>query len=400
MNLSKVFFLKTNDQTVYDTTETLLLKGCFIKKYVDGRYYFLPLGTSILNKTMNLIRNFMKTIGALETTIPLFHSTDLRNETNRKFEGDLFIKNLSDNNGINYNLAASPEEMYINLLRDYEISYLDLPINFFQFGKKFRDEDHQRYLLRLKEFTMMDSYSFHTDSNSFSKEYDKITKLYNNLFTELGLNSVRVPSYNSLLNEGTAHEFIVDCDAGESEYFTNKDGTYTIHKDLYKESGNQQKELIEKRGIELGNTYDVGHAFTAKMKSATYKDKSGNSKPFYMGAYSIGIERLIASVAEKNHDHLGLIWPEAIAPYKFYIILENENLDIVSNIESKLNTSDILFDDRYNLSVESRLNDAYLIGCPFILVMDGKNQPNNAVTLINRKDLSQTKLRIDDLAVN
>lgn len=399
MDLSKLFFLKSSSINTYDKIEEALVKSCYIRKYVEGRYYFLPLGTIVLNKTINLIRAHMEKLGALETTIPLFHSMELRNETDRKFEGNLFIKGLSDNNGINYNLAASPEEMYINLLRDYDINYNYLPVNFFQFGKKFRDEDHQRYLLRLKEFTMMDSYSFHVDANSFKNEYQKITELYNNLFAELGLNVVRVPSYNSLLNEGTAHEFIVDSEAGESEYLISEDKSYAIHKDLYQKGYGDRNDLVERKGIELGNTYDVGHAFTSKMKKSTYKDIEGNLKPFYMGAYSIGIERLIASVAEKSQDRYGLIWPRSVAPYKFHVILENQDANLVNIIESKLNNEDILFDDRYNLPMKDRINDAYLIGCPFIVEITNNNHPTDICTFINRKDLSQTKLRITDLAV-
>ncbi len=558
MRLSETFFKPNkSSRSSLGSAERFLRAGCFIQKYRNGRYYFLPLGMIVFRNVNRLLREYMWRIGAQETMLPLFHSNNLWKESKRRYLEDIFVTNLTDRSGSKYNLAASPEEMYLNLIRNYSVVRNDLPINFFQFGKKFRDEYHTSGLLRLKEFTMMDSYSFHTDKSSFQKEYKKMSDNFIKLFSDLGLKVLKIKSDNGFAGGLSAYEFVLNSRRGESKYVATKDNQYLAHTDVavfkkgnintnekilplgkiripdsvrivrdyaryfsvpkariikskaYKNLANNKiiiasirgdldfnekklsnviglanqiaeasdrdlenvglsksflpawgrsgivfigddslltvhnfiggkrteknvltnvnygrdfqydslsdialvkngyrslegKKLITRVGIELGNIYQVGQYYTSKMKNTVFVDLDGRKKPLYMGAYSIGIERTIAAIVEKNHDSKGIIWPSSISPFDLYFISGPKKNSVKKALVKKLyceleNNFRVLYDDRKTVSVAKKVNDALIIGLPFIVVINEKNLNNGSCTLIVRKSLLRIKLKIKDL---
>ncbi|MFH1601889.1 MAG: aminoacyl--tRNA ligase-related protein [Candidatus Shapirobacteria bacterium] len=255
MRLSKIFF-KTNkkSKSSLGSVEKFLRNGCFIQKYRNGRYYFLPLGMIVFHNVTRLLGEYMWKIGAQETMLPLFHSNNLWEESRRNYLGDFFVTNLIDRGGSRYNLAASPEEMYLNLIRNYNIARNDLPVNFFQFGKKFRNEYHTRGLLRLKEFTMMDSYSFHADESSFQKEYKKISDIFIKFFDDLTLKVFKIRSDGGFAGGLSAYEFVLNSKHGESKYVTTKNHQYLAHIDVAvfkKENINLDEKMLPVKKIEI-----------------------------------------------------------------------------------------------------------------------------------------------------
>lgn len=558
MRLSKTFFkFSKSGRSSPGSAERFLRAGCFIQKYRNGRYYFLPLGMIVFHNVTRLLREYLWKIGAQETMLPLFHSNNLWKESKRKCLGDIFVTNLIDRGGSKYNLAASPEEMYLNLIRGYCLARNDLPINFFQFGKKFRDEYHTRGLLRLKEFTMMDSYSFHADKSSFQKEYEKISDIFIKFFDYLGLKVLKIKSDGGFAGGLSAYEFVLNSKSGESTYVTTKDHQYLAHTDVavfkkenininekklpiekvripdsvrtvedyaryfsvpkariikskaYKNLANNKiviasirgdldlnekklskvagsanqiieantedlesvglsksflpawghsgifsigddslltvhnliggkrtekdvlinlnyerdfkcdllsdialvktgykslegKKLTTRVGIELGNIYQMGQYYTSKMKNAVFVDLDGRKKPLYMGAYSIGIERTIAAVVEKNHDDKGIIWPPLISPFDIYLIhcpkKNSPEKALVEKLYCELeNNFRVLYDDRKAVGVAKKINDGLIIGLPFIVVIDKEILSNGNCTLIVRKNLLRTKLKIEEV---
>lgn len=408
MKLTELFFKSTNqDYSDLRLSERYLRKGGFIQKYIDGRYYFLPLGVLVFNKTLSLLRKHMNNIGAQESTIPLFHSNNLRSESGREYIDEQFVNNLSDHDGNIFNLAASPEEMYINLIRQYALSASDLPIIFFQFGKKFRDEDHTRYLLRLKEFTMMDAYSFHSSQKNFNETYEIISHTYISFFNKLNLQAKKVCSFNGLAVGASAHEFIFDSSVGESSYLEADDGSYIAHTDVAKfrqdSMGNyfskDGKKIIMKNGIELGNIYQLGYYFTSKMNNATFTNNNSKKTKFYMGAYSIGIERLIASVVEKNHDDKGIVWPSCISPFSVYIVSVVGNEALAEKICNNLNKKmDVLYDDRKDILFNKKMDDACIIGIPYIVILNKKDTEKKLCTILFRNNFKKVQLPLDKIS--
>ena len=133
--------------------------------------------------------------------------------------------------------------------------------------------------------------------------------------------------------------------------------------------------LIEKKGIEVGNIFQLGLHYSSKMKGANYIDQEGKEKPYYMGCYGIGIGRTLATIVEKYHDEKGIIWPESVAPFKVHLIgLDLNNKEISSKVHKvykvlKENNIEVLFDDRTNVTAGEKFSDADLIGIPIRLVV-------------------------------
>jgi prolyl-tRNA synthetase len=134
--------------------------------------------------------------------------------------------------------------------------------------------------------------------------------------------------------------------------------------------------LEEKRGIEIGNIFQLGTKYSEKM-NCNYLDKNGKSKPMVMGCYGIGVGRNLASVIEQSHDEYGPIWPMSIAPYQVHICALNIKEEHVKNMSEKLYTDmqsagiEVLYDDRGE-KAGFMFNDADLIGVPLRVIISPK----------------------------
>jgi prolyl-tRNA synthetase len=137
------------------------------------------------------------------------------------------------------------------------------------------------------------------------------------------------------------------------------------------------KKLIEKRGIEVGNIFQLGFHYSSKMKDATYTDADGSRKPYYMGCYGIGLSRTLATVVEKYHDEKGILWPFDVAPYTVQLVSIREN-EKAEKIYKELQEAgiEVLYDDREDVSVGAKFADADLLGLPIRLVVSGKTGDN------------------------
>jgi prolyl-tRNA synthetase len=138
-------------------------------------------------------------------------------------------------------------------------------------------------------------------------------------------------------------------------------------------------KLIEKKGIEVGNIFQLGYHYSSKMKGTEFTDKDGKKKPYYMGCYGIGLGRTMAAVIEKHNDEKGMIWPESIAPYKVHLISIKKNAEAEKLYNELLEEGvEVLFDDRDNMPGE-KFADSDLIGCPIRLVVSAKTLKENSV---------------------
>ena len=509
----------------------LLHQAGFIRESTAGRYFFLPLGQTIQQKIMKIIKEEMDQAGAQEMVSPVLHPLELWKETNRTKTTGFELMTIKDRRGAEFALGGTAEEMFVDVVRKFQISYKDLPFNIYQFSTKFRDELRARGgLLRVREFIMKDAYSFDADEKEFKKEYKKMEQTYTDIFNRLGLKTVIVESDNGYIGGEYCHEFVVESEIGESTFLTTKDGKYAAHQDIakfkreeintkdkeesfkiidqpewvqtmednvkhyklpksrflknvvYKNKttgeiiiavirgdlevnkmklehildavgqiedatgddlkklgtktgyvhswghktgkyigdislttvknfvGGQKKEktdsinvnygrdftceilsdialakegsmtetdgrLIEKKGIEVGNIFQLGLHYSSKMKGANYIDQEGKEKPYYMGCYGIGIGRTMATIVEKYHDEKGIIWPESVAPFKVHLIgLDLKEEFVKSKVyqvyqELKKHKIEVLFDDRVDVTAGEKFSDADLIGIPIRLVI-------------------------------
>ena len=152
------------------------------------------------------------------------------------------------------------------------------------------------------------------------------------------------------------------------------------------------------RGIEVGHIFKLGTRYS-KVLDCKFLDEQGKSQYDIMGCYGIGVSRTLSALVEQNCDEKGIIWPEIVAPYKLEIVIANakdETQNKVANeLYQKLNTSDnVLLDDR-NESFGVKLNDAELIGVPYIVIV-GRGAINNKIEFIKRETLDKLEVDIDE----
>ncbi len=350
----------------------LLYKAGFIRESTAGRYFILPLGERVQQKITGIIKEEMDKAGAQEMLAPVLHPISLWQETNRDKSTGYELMTVKDRAGASFALGGTAEEMFVDVIRKFQLSYKDLPLNIYQFSTKFRDELRARGgLLRVREFLMKDAYSFDRNEEEFKKTYDLMKKTYTKIFQRIGFKTIIVESDNGYIGGDYCHEYCVESEAGESTFYMSQDATYAAHEEVVKKPKN---ELVKKTGIEVGNIFQLGYYYSKKMKGATFVDKDGREKNYYMGCYGIGIGRTMAAAVEISHDDKGIIWPETIAPYQVQLIgldlSDGQINDKCHKIYSKLldHKAEVLFDDRQE-SPGTKFSDADLIGIPLRLVV-------------------------------
>ena len=227
-----------------------LYQAGFIRESVAGRYYYLPLGMIVRDKVAKIIEEEMDQSGAQKMLAPVLHPLELWQKTNRTQSVSFELMKVKDRNGSEFALGGTAEEMMVDLVEKFNVSYNDLPFHIYQFSTKFRDELRARGgLLRLREFLMKDGYSFHADEADFKKEYEKMQKVYRNIFKRMGLETLMVESDNGYIGGDYCHEFIVESEAGESRFLYTEDSAYAAHEDVAKflkekkNIGEKEKEL-------------------------------------------------------------------------------------------------------------------------------------------------------------
>ena len=155
-------------------------------------------------------------------------------------------------------------------------------------------------------------------------------------------------------------------------------------------------KLNEKKGIEVGNIFQLGYHYSNLMKGADFKDKDGKRKKYYMGCYGIGLGRTMAAIVEKFNDERGIIWPEAIAPFKVHLISIDQNEE-AQELYKKLTEKEVevLFDDR-NLSPGEKFAEADLIGCPYRVVVSAKTLEKGKLEIKRRNEKEAEFLSEED----
>ncbi|MDO8593016.1 MAG: proline--tRNA ligase [bacterium] len=250
MKYSKLFgkTIKTTPRDVKIASHKLLYQAGFIRESAAGRFFYLPLGMMARDKMVKVIEEEMNEAGAQKILAPVLHPLELWKKTNRTESVSFELMTIKDRNGSSFALGGTAEEMMVDLVKKFSLSYRDLPFQIYQFSQKFRDEMRARGgLLRLREFLMKDGYSFHADEADFKKEYEKMKLVYSRIFDRLGLKTIIVESDNGYIGGEYCHEFIMESEVGESRYLYTDDNKYAAHEDVAKflkdEKNADDKEL-------------------------------------------------------------------------------------------------------------------------------------------------------------
>jgi len=196
----------------------LLLKAGMIYQVAAGVYSYLPLAWRALRKIENIIREEMDAAGGQELMLPVLQPLELWQETGRDLAFGKGLFTLSDRRDRKLALGPTHEEVITELVIHNVKSYRDLPLLLYQIQTKFRDEPRPRAgLMRVREFTMKDLYSFDCDEEGLSQSYNKMLQAYHNIYTRCGLPTVLVEADSGAIGGKDSHEFMVIAETGEDE---------------------------------------------------------------------------------------------------------------------------------------------------------------------------------------
>jgi len=384
----------------------LLIRAGFVDKLMAGVYTFLPLGMRVMKKIENIIREEMNAIGGQEIFMPALQPKENWMTTGRWDSMDDLYK-LKDKSDKEFALGPTHEEVITPLVKKFVDSYKDLPFYAYQFQDKFRMELRSKSgVLRGREFMMKDLYSFHADEKDLDNYYEKATKAYENIFSRVGLGK---KTHITFASGGSfskySHEFQTLSEAGEDIIYVCQKCGQAINKEIFGEvkvcPNCGEENFKEEKAIEVGNIFKLGTRYSTPFE-LKYKDEKGEEKDVVMGCYGIGLGRLMGTVVEISHDEKGIIWPEAVAPFKVHLIcLGEKNKAKCDKLYKSLSTYsrstegrqkagvEVLYDDREEASAGEKFADADLIGIPYRLVVSEKTGDKIEV---KRRNESKAKL--------
>jgi len=379
----------------------LLVRAGYIDKLMAGVYQFLPLGLRVLQKIEQIIREEMNAVGGQEILMPALQPKEIWERTGRWETLDILFK-LKGAGEKDLALGPTHEETVTPLAQKIIFSYKDLPKAVYQIQTKFRNEPRAKSgLLRGREFRMKDMYSFHANQKDLDQYYEKVEKAYEKIWERLGLDKITVKTYAS---GGTfskySHEYQTLCVTGEDTIFVCEKCRVAVNKELINElkacpeCGN--KNLVEKKAIEVGNIFKLGTKFSNAF-NFKFVDEKNQEQLVIMGCFGLGPSRVMGTLAEVFNDEKGIIWPESVSPFQAHLINLKKDTKDAQNFYNQLMKEgiDVLFDDREDISAGQKLSEADLIGITHRLVIsektgdkiEYKKRGEKEVKLMNEKEV-------------
>ena len=386
-------FVKTLRNAPSDETAAngaLLTRAGYIHKEMAGVYDYLPLGIRVLENIKGIIREELNNIGCQEVLMSALQNPEPWEKTGRfsDQEVDIWFKTELASGG-ELGLAPTHEEPITNLLKTYIKSYKDLPLYVYQFQTKFRNELRAKSgIMRGREFLMKDLYSFHTSEEDLNDFYKKVEQAYANIFNRLGLGDVTHETFASGgIFSKYSHEYQTILPVGEDTIYYNSDKSLVFNKEVFEddvlaEFGAKKEDFEETRAAEVGNIFKLKFKYSEPLE-LNFVDENNETKTVYMGCYGIGVSRVMGVIAEKFADEKGLVWPESVAPYKYYMVaIGEEGTKLAEEIYAK-HSDEIIFDDRAARPGE-KFADSELMGIPHRIVISDKTLANGEVEVSDR----------------
>jgi len=533
----------------------LMLRAGIIRQVASGLYTWLPLGLRVIRKIEAIIRDEMVRSGAQEVLMPVVQPAELWQESNRWQKMGPEMLRMHDRHHRDFCLGPTHEEVITDLFRREVHSYRQMPCNFFQIQTKFRDEVRPRFgVMRAREFTMKDAYSYHMDQASFDETYQAMHDCYSRILTRMQLDFRAVEADTGNIGGANSHEFHVLAASGEDTIVYASAGSYAANLEKaqaaapgprpapaaeLKKTATPGKTTIDEvaeflgvapaqtlktlmvrgdtgvvalvlrgdhelnvlkadklpgvtapltfatddeieaatgcrtgslgpigltlptfidreaaaiadfvcgansdgfhftganwqrdvpldeqqivdirnvvagdpapagqgtlrflRGIEVGHIFQLGAVYTQPLQ-ATVLDQDGRSVTPIMGCYGMGVTRLVAAIIEQNHDEVGIIWPEPVAPFKVHIIALNygksaavqEAADMLhDNCASR--DMEVLLDDR-DERPGVKFAEADLLGIPHRITIGDRGLKDQAVEYRRRGDAENVLVPLD-----
>ena len=562
MFATKLFFptLREDPADATLVSHKLMIRSGMIRQVASGIYNWLPLGLKVFRKIENIVREEIDAIGGQETIMPCVQPVELWEESGRWSDYGPELLRFTDRHNREFCMGPTHEEIVTDIIRKEISSHKELPLILYQIHTKFRDEIRPRFgVMRGREFTMKDAYSFNLNEESLHESYSDMRAAYIKIFTRIGVEFKVVDADSGSIGGSSSEEFNVLADSGENALALSEDGSYAANVELvpthklpgecpaptmemetldtagiYTVAGLEDKlglpafqgtkimlvhaadwaaekpslvglllrgdrslnyvkaesldevkipltmankeEVISavgcppgsigpvnlkvpvvgdyeiaglsdfvcganqhdkhykgvnwgrdcplpkladlrnitsgepspegdgnlsiRRGIEVGHIFKLGDKYSQSM-SAFVADDKGEKFPILMGCYGIGIDRVMASCIEQNHDAKGIIWPREVAPFEVMIIpLPLDNAEVLAKatqVYESLTAAgiDVLFDDR-DLRAGNKFNNCELLGIPYRVVISAKSLENNGIELKERTQDSPEIIPYDE----
>jgi prolyl-tRNA synthetase len=426
MRLSAYFLplLKENPAEAQIVSHRLMLRAGMIRQASAGIYSWLPLGFRVLKKIEQIVREEQDAAGAQELLMPTIQSADLWRESGRYDDYGKEMLRIADRAEREMLYGPTNEELITDIFRNAVKSYRDLPKNLYHIQWKFRDEVRPRFgVMRGREFLMKDNYSFDIDQKAARHSYNKMFVAYLRTFARMGLKAIPMRADTGPIGGDLSHEFIILAETGESAVFCDKawletdilaeaakvdyagdlqpfvdkwTRLYAATDEKHDPSSISADRLVTARGIEVGHIFYFGTKYSTPM-NAVVAGPGGQSVPVEMGSYGIGVSRLVGAIIEASHDENGIIWPEAVAPFKVGLVnLRAGDAKCVAasdELYARLRQAglEVLYDDR-DESPGAKFAAMDLIGLPWQLVIGPRGLAAGKVELKSRKTGAREEL--------
>ncbi len=433
MRRSRYFLptLKENPSEAQIVSHRYMLRAGMVRQASAGIYSWLPMGFKVLQRIEQIVREEQDRSGAQEVLMPTIQSADLWRKSGRYDGYGKEMLRIIDRHERDMLYGPTNEEQITEIFAGAVKSYRDLPRNLYHIQWKFRDEVRPRFgVMRGREFLMKDAYSFDLDYESARIAYNKMFIAYLRTYARMGLKAIPMEADTGPIGGDLSHEFIILADTGESQVFCDQDflaqdvlanppdfddavavaGVVKHFTSLYARTDEKHDQAAFEaavpaerryvgRGIEVGHIFYFGTKYSEPLGARVVKP-DGSDTAVHMGSYGIGVSRLVGAIIEASHDDAGIIWPDAVAPFKVGLInlraADAACSAACDDIYAKLNAAgvEVLYDDTAE-SAGAKFAEMDLIGLPWQLVVGPRGVKAGTVELKRRASGEKHELSLD-----
>ncbi|GBN71459.1 putative proline--tRNA ligase, mitochondrial [Araneus ventricosus] len=366
----------------------LMLSKGLIKHVSPGIFILMPLAVRSVAKLCNLVDIMMHKINGQKVTFPTLIPEALM-RTSGRWEGNDNLFKLQDRHSSSFCLGATHEEVATYLLSHERLTYKSLPLCIYQITSKFRDELNPKLgLLRGKEFLMKDMYTFDSTEENAQLTYKAVCNTYDEFFQILGIDTVKVKGSSGDIGGKSSHEFHLISDVGEDEIFYCPKCKTGINKELH--DGNDvicescKVHTKRSKAIEVGHAFLLGTTYSCPFQ-AKFNSSKNTLETFQMGCYGLGLTRILAASVEYLSKNNSIRWPFLLSPYYVSVIppkkgsKEESVTPFANHLAESLSkvswlNSNVVVDDRTNLTIGKRLQEASSLGIPYVVIVSKRAQ--------------------------
>ncbi|CAL8081050.1 unnamed protein product [Orchesella dallaii] len=398
---------KDEQESLSKSLKLLIVNGIIGPSSCIGAYHLLPIGLKAMEKLSQLVDNHMLMANCQKIQMPILTSASLWKTTGRLEECKPELMRVIDRHSKEFLLSPTHEEAICDLIKNPSLSYKQLPQRLYQITEKFRDEKRPRFgLLRGRQFLMKDLYTFDANLEAAEQTYSEINEVYSKLLNSLGLKWIQALGSTGTIGGHKSHEFHVLSEIGEDSILHCSSCNEVFNADLL-QLGIQKEDklkatasgsgtvssllsqsipkcincgsatLSSSKCVEVGHSFLLGTKYT-KPLAAIYINKENKKIPLEMGCYGLGVSRLLAASVEVKSSSDEIRWPLRIAPYLVSIIppkqgskedpLGTQLAVQIYEALKKILPTDVIYDDRINMTIGKRVKDSKKLGIPFVVV--------------------------------